>query len=376
MPVLTLLALLALTPGCGVPSAAPEATAPAGALPDPIYDAYDLFVVAGQSNARGRGEAALSPVVPAGAAYEVLQSGSVVPLADPVGRANTGSAWPAFANAYSEATGRGVVIVGQAAGGTAQVALAGDGPTGHWDVRQPDNRYTRADRVARRALAVAERELPGVRPAGWLWIQGGSDMRRIQDGRLSLDEYREGLHALARRVGSDWGVPLYLFVSGTDAREDTPAAAAVREVQNEAGALDEVVVVYREAYTFPARGWMLPDHIHWSQDGLDEAGREGAAVAAEDQALRVGTSENPQASGFSEGVVAFPNPSARAPHLNAGCPFLYAVVDARGRLVARGQGSGPTPLPALPVGAYVAQVRPRAGTAPACTGSVPFVVAR
>ena len=120
-PVLSLVllaALVACNPGPAPPP--PTASAPSAAdVPDPIYEAYDVFVVAGQSNAKGRGTAEEAPEVPAGAAYEATPQGEIRALADPVGGANTGSAWPAFANAYTAATGRGVVIIGMAAGGYA-----------------------------------------------------------------------------------------------------------------------------------------------------------------------------------------------------------------------------------------------------------------
>ncbi|MEL6616614.1 MAG: sialate O-acetylesterase, partial [Bacteroidota bacterium] len=338
MTLSVLLLGLALT-ACDAPStsaAAPEAatTVVAADLPDPIYEAYDFFVVAGQSNAKGRGDSPLAPEVPPGAAYEVTPSGVVSAMADPVGGANTGSAWPAFANAYSAATGRGVVIVGQAVGGASQVALAGDTGSQTWDVSRDDNLYTRSDRKARRALRAAEDALPGVRAVGWLWIQGGTDARRIEEGVVKSVQYESALHDLARRVDQDWGVPVYLFVSGTDARGDFPGAVTVREIQNAADALDEVVVVYRDAFTFPARGWMQPDNVHWSQPGLNEAGTEAGAVAGADRLTRLVDSDDPTTPNYSEAVVVFPNPSARSPQVNAGCPFRYEVVDRLGRRVA------------------------------------------
>ncbi|MEM1055115.1 MAG: sialate O-acetylesterase [Bacteroidota bacterium] len=345
-------------------------------LPDPIYEDYDFFVVAGQSNARGRGTADLAPEVPDGAAYEVTPQGDVRALADPVGGANTGSAWPAFANAYSAATGRGVVIVGQATNGSGQVWLPGDGGNQIWDVSREDNLYRRTDRKARRALRAAEDALPGVRAAGWLWIQGGSDARRIEDGRLVPAQYEAALHALARTIGEDWGVPMYLFVSGSDSRGDLAGAVEVRRIQNEADALPEVVVVYRDAVTFVNLGWMQPDNIHWSQPGLNVAGTEAGQVAAADRLSRLETGgADPTTPDYSEGVVVFPNPGAR-PRLNAGCPYRYTVADTLGRRVAEGTGAGPTLLPDLPPGVYVAEVRGRAGRPPECTGTVTFTVAQ
>lgn len=357
-------------------SAAPGLSPEAVDIPEPIYEAYDFFVVAGQSNAKGRGDAPLAPEVPVGAAYEVTPSGDVRALADPVGGANSGSAWPAFANAYSAATGRGVVIVGQAVGGASQVALDRDTESQTWDVSREANLYTRSDRKARRALRAAEDALPGVRPAGWLWIQGGAEGRRIEEGLVTPDQYESALHALARRIDFDWGVPVYLFVTGSDARGDFPGLAAVREIQNASDVLEEIVVVYRDAYTFPARGWMQPDNVHWAQPGLNEAGTVAGAVTGADRLARLVESDDPTTPNYSSGIVVFPNPASGAPRLNAGCPFRYAILDGLGRRIAEGQGSGPTVLPTLPPGAYLAQVESRAGRFPPCTGSVPFVIAR
>lgn len=358
------------------PTSAESSADPSSDFPDPIYEDYDFFVVAGQSNARGRGTAELAPEVPAGAAYEVTQRGEILPLADPVGGANTGSAWPAFANAYSALTGRGVIIIGQATNGSVQAAIPGDGPNQTWDVSQSDNLYVRTDRKARRALRAAEDALPNVRAAGWLWIQGGSDARRIEDGRITGQQYEAALHALARTIGQDWGVPMYLWVSGTDARGDIPGAVELRRIQNEADALPEVVVVYRDAYTFPQLGWMQPDNVHWSQPGLNVAGTEGGQVAGQDRLDRLGArSTDPTTPDYALGLIVFPNPSD-APRLNAGCPFRYTVSDTLGRRMGAGEGAGPTALPDLPAGVYIAQVTGRAGRPPECSGSIAFTVAR
>ncbi|MEM6326043.1 MAG: sialate O-acetylesterase [Bacteroidota bacterium] len=345
-------------------------------VPAPVFDAYDVFVVAGQSNARGRGTAEQAPEVPPGTAYEVTSTGEISALADPVGGANTGSAWPAFANAYTEATGRGVVIIGLATGGSNQAWLPGDGANRHWDVSQEDNLYVRADRRARRALRAVEEELPGVRAAGWLWIQGGTDARRIEDGRLTPSQYETALHAFVRTVGTDWGVPVYLWVTGTDSRGDLQGAVEVRRIQNEADALPDVLVVYRDALSFPERGWMQPDNVHWAQPGLNEAGTVGGEIVAADRLDRLGSGgPDPTTPDYALEVVVFPNPSP-SPRLNAGCPFRFTVTDLLGRRLAEGLGAGPTDLPDLPAGVYVAQVQGRAGRPPECTGTVSFTVAR
>ena len=377
-------------------------------LPDPVYTSYDVFVVAGQSNARGRGDSLLSPVVPPGAGFEALHTRALVPLADPVGGANTGSAWPAFANAYAAATGRGVVIIGMAVGGSFQVWLPGDSPAQTWDVRQSDNLYVRSLPQIQRALAALADRVINYRMTGWLWIQGGADAGRIDEGRLTAEDYGDGLKELTAAIAADFNVPTYLFMTGTDARGDTPGAAAVRRVQELADALDEVVVVYRDAVTFPQKGWMQPDHIHWSQAGLNEAGTVGARAVAEHQrslppiSVRLPPSvplpapprpmeESPLHGGRSfpgeageiprspqaapRPMRLYPNPASGVVWIDLACAYRYEVVDLLGRRAARGEGEGPTALPALAAGSYIVRAAPRENES-ACSGQRTLTVLR
>lgn len=379
MRALVLLLLVAAMPPLG-----------AQPLPEPAYAAYDVFVVAGQSNARGRGDSTLSAVVPEGAAYEAKPDGRVGPLADPVGGANTGSAWTAFANAYSSATGQGVAIIGMATNGSAQVALPGDDPSQTWDLSVSDNLYERAQPKVRRAMEALRDRGFFVRIRGWLWIQGGADGRRIDEGTLTPEAYRDGLHALAARVDADYSVPLFLFMTGTDARGDTDGIAAVRTIQADADALDEVVVVYRDAVSFPARGWMLPDNVHWSQAGLDDAGRVGGeAVAAWVLAQPPETAPGPPlipSPAPPEGepgepdppgvLTVYPNPASGVATVDLACTFRYDVTDTRGRRIARGQGDGPTDLPPLASGLYVVRAWPQGDADASCAGRRTLTIVR
>jgi hypothetical protein len=94
---------------------------------------YDIFPIAGQSNAMGVGDQSTSTAVPYGNAVEYIDSGYLKALKDPTQHAVeanvslTGSAWPAFGKKYFELTNRRVCIVGSAYSGEGLVngAIAG-----------------------------------------------------------------------------------------------------------------------------------------------------------------------------------------------------------------------------------------------------------
>src|SRR5690606_41657089 len=78
-----------------------------------------LFLVAGQSNSVGKGDASLAPAVMPGVAYEyVYQADSLRPLIDHVGvnemdfeSAKAGSACHAFADTFNQLTSITIVLV-------------------------------------------------------------------------------------------------------------------------------------------------------------------------------------------------------------------------------------------------------------------------
>ena len=154
--------------------------APAVAQPGAAADTLDLFVVAGQSNARGAGgDADLAPLPEPGVAYWASVRGSRAGLVDAASRPPlNGSAWPAFAIRYHELTGRRVLLLQTAFGGTSNVPEADRG-RGHWSARH-DGPGARGGpnrlRIALRDLEGLMANLPAgvaVRAAGVLWIQGG-----------------------------------------------------------------------------------------------------------------------------------------------------------------------------------------------------------
>ncbi|MFB6218972.1 MAG: sialate O-acetylesterase [Halobacteriaceae archaeon] len=240
----------------------------------------DVFLVAGQSNARGKGESADAPPVPEGVAHEWRGDG-LVHLEDPVGDDHgpdtpVGSAWPAFAVTYHELTGRESVYVPAAVGGSGLVAAAN--PDEHWDVERGSALFRRAVQRTWDCLthlrADGDPTLRGV-----LWGQGERDAQAIDAGEVAVPEYRGALRRLVggfRREFDRADLPVFVFQTGRPASGDTDGFAAVRDAQARLADSDDAVhLVFDGAVGFPERG-LMRDDLHYTQGGYNEMGRVGA----------------------------------------------------------------------------------------------------
>lgn len=337
------------------------ACTPAAAQRPP--SSYDVFVVAGQSNAQGRGDSTLSPPIAEGVAY-LYESGVLVPLlSDPVGDASTGSAWPSFINSYHERSGRGVVLVEAAVGGSAVVPAAN--PERHWAAG--GGLFEDADAWGNAAFEAAR--TAGLDPlrGGWLWCQGETDADAIEDDVITPADYTAGmLDLLDRYADTAFGqasARFFVLRTGRRRRRDGAGFRAVRTVQDSLRL--PAVMAFTGAVTFPDRG-LMRDDIHWSQDGLNEAGRETAnvvnnwVVANEPPPL-------PTLPALTARVVPHPARRHAAPALHVGGlrggPVRVEVSDLLGRRLAvvydgPAAGGAPlvVPLPPLDAGRYVVWV--------------------
>lgn len=248
----------------------------------------DVFIIAGQSNAAGRGDAKQSPDVAEGIAYQYVQ-GEIKPAKDPVGNAFTGSAWPQFALTYHEKTGRRAGFISTAVPGSALLLLA-DGGMGNWS--RKGKLFNAAIAETTRAMDTFKEQ--GFRPKlkGILWVQGEMDAIRMPD-IVRQDDYEGALRDLIRRfreaaLENGWHkkVPFYIFQTGTNLDKKDDGYRMVRDVEDHVeNASDGVIVVARDAITFPARR-LMKDPVHYTQEGYNEMGRVGAeAVAATGSAV-------------------------------------------------------------------------------------------
>ena len=241
--------------------------------------AIDVFLVAGQSNAAGwSGSSDGSPAVPISTGVQV-GAGSVAAANDPVGNANGGSAWPAFALAYHSATGRPVAFVPAAVPGTGQLSLSDSG-SGHWgaDGALVDAATWSLDRAL---ITLAN---SGYRPnlRGVLWSQGENDAIAINDGHLQAGEYSEGLAAMIARYRAGYGsLPFYVFQTGSSPFESDAGYAAVRGAQASYAASDSAThLVFTDAQTFATRG-LMRDAYHYTQAAYNEMGTAGGERVAQ-----------------------------------------------------------------------------------------------
>src|ERR1044072_6201072 len=148
----------------------------------------DVFLIAGQSNAMGKGDSTLSPKVPG----NILQvnTGIITRANDPVGKnigtsgsqAHYGSAWPAFGNTYFQTTGNNIAFIPSSYDGSAQTAAA-EYLFGNWD----NTGVLFDSAVARVNSGLTTLINAGYAPTlkGVLWCQGEADGKAINRGLIT-----------------------------------------------------------------------------------------------------------------------------------------------------------------------------------------------
>lgn len=244
----------------------------------------DLFIVAGQSNAQGRApDNTSSPETTTGMCWEVTSAGTVKQMADPVGNASVGSAWPAFSNAYTATTGLPVAVSTAAVGGTYLLPEPAPAANANW---APGSTLFSTS-VSRGLAAITTLNADGWTPTlrGVLWCQGEYDALQGSNPNLQ-GEYRAALEALLGRYRdamSDPALKMYVFRTGRQLTGDGIGFQKVRAAQESACAeVDGMVMVYRDAVNFATWG-MMADSFHYTQQGYNLMGSVGATAVAVDR---------------------------------------------------------------------------------------------
>ena len=155
---------------------------------------WDVFVVAGQSNAVGTGSYTLTASSEYGEFYNWKSSSPTyrqfIPLADPVYVSSRGGAWPWFADKYYAVTSRRCIILNIGSGGSAVTDYGTT--TNTW----ANNGYgtLRSSRAVVMANAMADLKADGrkFRIAGMLWCQGEAEGGRIYAGQVDVEDYKAG----------------------------------------------------------------------------------------------------------------------------------------------------------------------------------------
>jgi len=224
-------------------------------------------VIVGQSNAEGRGDSAESPSAPNGRFWD---GSALVPLADPVGGALTGSMWPSFSNEWFSRTGRMSAFVEAAHGGT---ALLPDQAGSNWS----PSGTLRGDAVSAALSAISAVSQSGDFSLGnvyFIWAQGETDA----ENAVAEADYEAALEALAAYFKAQVPQMETMGVVQTGRHRDQPyyvGFAAVRKAQDDACLNSpNLTMVYRGTHSFwasnPSR---MKDLLHYNQDGLNLAGK-------------------------------------------------------------------------------------------------------
>lgn len=240
-----------------------------------------LFLVAGQSNSVGQGDAAASIEIVPGSGLEYRQTGdTLVHLKDPVGEsangfqsAGSGSAWPAFARRFHALSGKQVVIAAAARGGSSAHPAAELNDMGTW---AETGKRPLLDRAVKK-LKEAEMKA-GKRADGIIWIQGERDANAIFDKQITPEDYQLALASVITRFRAALGhqIPFYIVLTGNQAGREPSGNQAVREAQNRvADKLSKVFIVYKSAAGFSDRG-LMKDFVHYNQTALNEIGTQVA----------------------------------------------------------------------------------------------------
>ena len=237
----------------------------------------DILLVAGQSNAEGRGSSASSPVVKPG--YGGFFNGSsLTPLNDPVGGASSGSAWTSYANAWRTLTGRSLVVVEAAHSGSGLIAGVG---AGDWS---PSGAYRSA---AVSAVNSARSYLGGISGVTvgdtyLAWLQGEQEGDAYNGTTITDAIYQASLEQLFAYLNANITGLGAILVSALGAPTDGVNGANWTLIRNaQAAAVANVAgsyIAFSGAVNFPAEGKML-DRLHYNQIGLTQIGAALATYA-------------------------------------------------------------------------------------------------
>ena len=242
--------------------------------------AQTLFLVAGQSNAVGIGNADSSAQYQCAGCYEYSSATqSLWPLKDPVGytaanedfqAAYTGSCWPAFAYTYNQLTGDSAILIQAAKGGTACHALA-DGGAGNWS--DSYHLFSQAVGKAKAAEAFTGKQISGI-----VWLQGESDAVGIYNGKITACQYKQALQDLIQRFRNQLhcNLPFYIIQTGLFTEPFDDVFNQAREIQRQVAAEDYLTfIVDSTANGYRSLGWMA-DQIHFDQRALNAMGTNAA----------------------------------------------------------------------------------------------------
>lgn len=246
-----------------------------------ISNTVDVFLVAGQSNVVGNGSSASSPAAPYGMR---VVGGVISALADPVvmangSSANTGSAWPAFANEWTAQTGNRCAIVPYGFNGSTLVTGTWS-PTGGW-------RGYAKDELLSAITAINNHVDYTVGSVYVVWQQGESEATTINGTTITGATYEQALEDLAAYWAAN--IPNLVTVGVINLSGVGATGGIIRQMDATSSGYQEIraaqsracadsanlSVAYDGLYHILARGYNK-DGTHYLQSGYNVMGKMAA----------------------------------------------------------------------------------------------------
>lgn len=245
-------------------------------------DPMDAFLIAGQSNARGKGNSAQAPDPQADTVYQLGDTNApvvtVIPVTNDVGFTE-GSAWPAMGITWYQMTRRRICFMNLAVDSTSLSPVVNNAGAGDWS---PSGAHFQSS-VAKAQLMVSTIEQQGFEAhfRGVIWGLGESDAAGINASQTTKAAFKDQLRELIAGYRAIFGadMPFYIVKTGTRTDQNDAGYADVRNAEEEIVAEDphRNKFLYRDTFGFVARG-MMRDVVHYNQFAQNEIGREAPAV--------------------------------------------------------------------------------------------------
>ena len=255
---------------------------------------YVLFIVAGQSNAVGVGANPYEKAEYCGSywAWRTQASKSLQPIADPMYPSSGRSPWPAFARHFFELTGRKVILLNVASGGSAVTPIKSN--SWYQDDSTTSTLRTNATREYGDLQAFLADQGIEYGLNSMIWIQGQAEVSMIGNGQLDVQDYIDGtldVFDYFRTLTGNSALKIYMPKTAYS-RSTTPGSKlkkgydAVRSAQDLICETTENV--FMAAGELPQSYWYadyMYDGNHYSQKGYDSMGEAFARFITSNQGL-------------------------------------------------------------------------------------------
>lgn len=157
-----------------------------------------LFLVAGQSNARGAADRPSSIVVPSGAFWN--GDTWVHTIKDPVSPSRQGSLCPALAKVISDRTRRKVYIVNVSVSGSSSNEAC---------IKNDKKSWSRTGFLRKRAVSIYKRAVSKMDDpfefGGVIWLQGETEAKLLSKGHISLYDAQAGFQDVYKWLTNTFG---------------------------------------------------------------------------------------------------------------------------------------------------------------------------